>query len=75
MKQNVGILDTAIRSILACALLAISLEGFYSDTVNIILALLGTVLFVSSSFGVCLIYRILGIDTYPDFSDDSYHPR
>lgn len=75
MKQNVGILDTAIRSIISCVLLAISVEGLYSNTVSIVLAVVGTALFFTSSFGVCMLYKILGIDTYPDFKDDSYHPH
>ncbi|GAB5379362.1 MAG: hypothetical protein Alis3KO_13490 [Aliiglaciecola sp.] len=75
MKQNVGILDTAIRSIIACVLLAIAFEGIYSNTVSIILAVVGTAMFVTSSFGICMLYKALGIDTYPDFKDDSYHPH
>ena len=75
MKQNIGILDTTIRSIVACALLALAFEGLYSTTVSIIFAVIGGALFFTSSFGVCLLYKALGIDTYPDFSDDSYHPH
>ena len=73
MKQNVGILDTAIRSIIACALIAVALEGFFSTTVSLILTVAGIMLWISSVFGVCFLYRLLGIDTYPDFHDDSYH--
>ncbi|MDC0601432.1 DUF2892 domain-containing protein [Aliiglaciecola sp.] len=75
MKQNIGILDTAIRSIVACVLLALAFEGLYGTTVSIIFAVVGSALFFTSSFGVCLLYKALGIDTYPDFSDDSYHPH
>jgi len=75
MKQNVGILDTAIRSVLALIMLAIAFEGLYGTTASIILAVIGGALFYTSSFGVCYIYKLLGIDTYPNFRDDSYHPE
>ncbi len=73
MKQNVGILDTAIRSIVACVLLTLAIEGMFSTGVSIALGVISMMLWISSSFGVCLLYKALGIDTYPDFSDDSYH--
>lgn len=73
MKQNVGILDTAIRSIIACILLALAVEGVFSLSVSIALGVVSMLLWISSSFGVCLLYKALGIDTYPDFHDDSYH--
>ncbi|MBU2879358.1 MULTISPECIES: YgaP family membrane protein [Aliiglaciecola] len=75
MKQNVGILDTAIRSILALAFLAMAVEGLYGTTISIVLGVIGAALFYTSSFGFCLLYKLLGIDTYPDFKDDSYHPE
>ncbi|MFA3791944.1 DUF2892 domain-containing protein [Aliiglaciecola sp. SL4] len=75
MKQNVGILDTTIRSVLALALLAIAVEGLFGPTISIVLGVMGAALFYTSSFGFCLIYKLLGIDTYPDFKDDSYHPQ
>ncbi|MCC2617274.1 DUF2892 domain-containing protein [Aestuariibacter halophilus] len=75
MKQNVGILDTAIRSVIACVVLALAVEGMFSTVVTSILVLVGAMLWLSSSFGVCFLYKALGIDTYPDFSDDSFHPQ
>ncbi|GGO71009.1 YgaP family membrane protein [Bowmanella pacifica] len=63
-KDNVGILDTAVRSILSCILLALAVEGLYSNTTSLILAALGVVLWISSSTGVCLLYKMLGVDTY-----------
>ena len=73
MKQNVGILDTAIRSVVACVLLTLAIEGIFTTGISIFLGVISMLLWVSSSFGVCLLYKALGIDTYPDFSDDSYH--
>lgn len=71
MKQNVGILDTAIRSVIACVLLALAVENMFAPAVNIALVVAGCALWVSSSFGICMLYKVLGIDTYPDFKDDS----
>ena len=71
MKQNVGILDTAIRSIIACVLLALAVENMFSPAVSIAMVVVGCMLWFSSSFGVCMLYKMLGIDTYPDFKDDS----
>ena len=34
MKQNVGILDTAVRSIIACVLLALAVENMFSPAVK-----------------------------------------
>lgn len=66
MKQNVGILDTAIRSVIAVILLAIAAEGMFSLAVNVALVTLGSLIWISSSFGVCLLYKALGLDTYPN---------
>lgn len=73
MKQNVGILDTAIRSIVACVILALAIENIFDPVTNTVMIVLGVMLWISSTFGVCLLYKMLGIDTYPDFRDDSYH--
>lgn len=63
-KDNIGVLDTAIRSIVACILLALAFEQMFSLPVTIAFAAMGTALWVSCATGVCLIYRALGVDTY-----------
>lgn len=77
MKQNVGILDTAIRSIIAVACLAVAAEGLYSQAVNITLLVFGLLLWASSSFGICFIYKILKVDTYPGAGHGlyQYYPK
>lgn len=62
--DNVGVLDTAIRAILACLLLALAVEQLFSFPVTVLLLVLGTALFISSATGFCLLYKMLGIDTY-----------
>lgn len=66
MKQNVGILDTAIRSVIAVILLALAAEGIFTPLVNVALVVVGMLIWASCSFGVCMIYNLLGVDTYPD---------
>ncbi len=73
MKQNVGVLDTTIRSLIGCALLALAVEGLFGTGVSLIIAAVGAVMWLTSIFGICPLYNLLGIDTYPDFRDDSYH--
>lgn len=73
MKQNVGILDTAIRSIVACVILSLAIEGLFNPVITTVMIVTGVMLWISSIFGVCFLYKALGIDTYPDFHDDSYH--
>ena len=63
-RDNVGVLDTAIRAIVSCVLLALAIEGMFSATVSIVFLVLGSALFISSATGVCLLYKALGIDTY-----------
>lgn len=65
MKQNVGILDTAIRGIVAVVCLALAAEGLFPQAVTIGLLVAGSLLWITSSFGVCFIYKLLNIDTYP----------
>jgi hypothetical protein len=77
VKQNVGILDTAVRGIISVILLAIAAEGLFNVEITITLAALGVLLGASASFGVCFIYKIFGIDTYPGAGHGlcQYYPR
>ncbi|MGJ8681040.1 YgaP family membrane protein [Paraglaciecola sp.] len=65
MKQNVGVLDTAIRSIIAVICLAIAFEEVLPLEGTIVLATVGSLLWFTVSTGVCFLYKLLGIDTYP----------
>jgi|TARA_R110002153_G_scaffold199107_1_gene352558 hypothetical protein len=77
MKQNVGILDTAIRGVIAVICLAIAAEGILPQAATIAVLIVGLMLWASSSFGICFIYKALGIDTYPGAGDGLYqnYPR
>jgi hypothetical protein len=77
VKQNVGILDTAIRGIIAVICLAVAAEGILPQAATIAVFIVGLLLWASSSFGVCFIYKALGIDTYPGAGHGlyQYYPR
>lgn len=77
MKQNVGVLDTAIRGVIAVICLAIAAEGLLPQTGTIAISIVGLLMWASSSFGVCFIYKILGIDTYPGAGHGlyQYYPK
>jgi hypothetical protein len=77
MKQNVGILDTAIRGVIAVICVAVAAEGLFPLAVNITLFVFGLLLWVSCSFGVCFVYKALGLDTYPGAGHglEQYYPR
>ena len=63
-RDNVGVLDTAIRAIIACILIAFAAEQMFSVPATIAMLAVGSALFLSCATGVCLIYKVLGIDTY-----------
>lgn len=62
--DNVGVLDTAIRSIIGVLLFSLAAEGLFDTTVTWIMVIAGCALFFSASVGLCPIYKVLGIDTY-----------
>ncbi|AWL10893.1 hypothetical protein HMF8227_00387 [Saliniradius amylolyticus] len=63
-RDNVGVLDSAIRSMVACVLLALAVEQIFPTAVNLIFVAVGAALWVSVSVGVCPLYKLLGVDTY-----------
>lgn len=63
-RDNVGVMDTAVRSIIACLFFALAVEQVLPDAVNIALLVLGSLLWISCATGVCYLYKMLGIDTY-----------
>lgn len=63
-KDNVGVLDTAIRSLISVVLLAIAAEQMFTLPITIGLVVVAMMLWISASTGVCLLYKMLGIDTY-----------
>lgn len=63
-RDNVGVVDTAVRALLACLFLAVAVEQVLPDSVSVILLVLGSALWITSITGTCYVYKLLGIDTY-----------
>jgi energy-converting hydrogenase Eha subunit C len=63
-RDNVGVVDTAVRALLACFFLAVAVEQVLPDSVSVILLVLGSALWLTSATGTCYLYKLLGIDTY-----------
>jgi hypothetical protein len=66
MKQNVGVLDTAIRSVIAIICLSVAFEQLLPFPATIVLATIGGLMWLTASTGVCFLYKLLSIDTYPN---------
>jgi hypothetical protein len=62
--DNVGILDTAIRAVIAIVLLSVSAQAFFPLLVNGLLVAGGVVMVFTSASGWCPIYKLLKIDTF-----------
>jgi type IV secretory pathway TrbD component len=59
MNKNVGSIDRGLRIALGLALIALGV--FLFDTW--LISLMGLVLFLTGAVRICLLYKILGIDT------------
>ena len=65
MKHNVGILDGAIRWMLAAAALAASLALPGQSVLALLAAVVGLALIATALMRTCPIYSLLGISTCP----------
>jgi len=68
MKNNVGAVDRQARLVVGALLLAAGLASLggllgLGTTVGAVLALVGVVLVATGLVRVCLVYRVLGLDT------------
>ncbi|TDF34708.1 DUF2892 domain-containing protein [Alteromonadaceae bacterium M269] len=62
-RDNVGVLDTAVRSIVSTVLFALALEGIFSNTVSIALVVVSLILWTTCIVGLCPLYKLFGINT------------
>ena len=60
---NVGKVDRAVRALSAVVLIALALVFVPTTLPKVLLLGIGVFLLLSAWFGVCLIYRILGMDS------------
>jgi hypothetical protein len=64
-KDNVGVLDTTVRSIVSTVIFALALEGFFSPIVSLLMIGLSLLIWITCVVGLCPIYSLLGISTFP----------
>ncbi len=65
MKKNMGLIDRAVRALLAALVLVLYLTGQISGTAAIVLGLLAVVFLLTSLVGTCPLYLPFGLSTRP----------
>lgn len=63
MKQNLGLVDQIMRILIASALAWLSFSDLVTYEVKLVLVIVGVVLLITSLFGFCPLYAILGFRT------------
>jgi Protein of unknown function (DUF2892) len=64
MKKNVGIIDRAIRILLALVLVSLYASGIVTGTIGIILLVLAVVFAATAIIRFCPLYLPFGISTW-----------
>lgn len=63
MKKNIGIIDKAVRLVLAAIILLLYFTNVISGTLALVLLVVAAILAVTSLIGVCPPYMLFGINT------------
>lgn len=63
-KENVGVADTALRSVVAVVLGATAFEGSLGQGASLALYGVAAILSLTAITGVCPLYRLIGLDTF-----------
>jgi len=63
MKKNMGVTDRVIRVILAVVIAILYFGHQITGTAAAILGVIAVIFLATSSVGVCLAYKVLGIST------------
>ena len=63
MKKNIGNIDKAIRLLIALAVVVLAFAKVITGTLAIVLLILAAVFVLTSLFGVCPLYLLLGLNT------------
>jgi len=64
MKKNIGSVDKFVRIIIAAIIMALYYFGYISDTLAMVLLIIGIILLLTSLINFCPLYKILGVNTY-----------
>lgn len=65
MIKNVGKKDKTVRLLIASVLIILTLTNVVSGTGAIVTLIISAALILTSAFGFCGLYRILGVNTCP----------
>lgn len=65
MKTNMGNADRIIRVVIALLISVLYITGVLTGTLAIVLLSIAGVFFLTSLFGVCPLYSLLGINSCP----------
>jgi len=63
MKQNVGIIDRIVRTLLSFTIFGVLFIYTFSKPATTVLSVLAIYLLLSAMFLFCLFYKVLGIHT------------
>ncbi len=63
MKKNMSVADRVIRVIIAIVIAGLYFGGKITGTVAAILGVIAVIFLGTSSVGICLVYKLLGIST------------
>ncbi len=63
MKKNVGSTDSAIRIVVALAIVVLFAKGMLSGTVALIAGIVAVIFIVTGLAGTCPIYSLTGLST------------
>ena len=64
MKRNMGNADRIIRSFIAVVIIGLSFSGIIHGPLGWLLLVMSVIFILTSIFGVCPLYTLLGIKTY-----------
>ncbi len=73
MKKNMSVADRVIRVIIAVVIGGLYFGGVITGTIAAILGVIAVIFLATSSVGVCLVYKVLGISTLREGSGDEHH--
>ena len=74
MKKNMGMIDRALRAILAVVVFVLYVGGQLTGITAVILGIFAFIFLLTSFIGVCPVYTWLGITTLKgDKHDEGHH--
>jgi hypothetical protein len=65
MRQNIGSIDKVIRLVIALLIVVLFLTNIIAGTFGIILLVIAGIFLLTSVFGFCPVYALLGLNTCP----------